>query len=127
MWDPKYDRWASAGSMSTARMGHAMATLADGRVLIAGGVGAPTSTEVYDPATGLITAGVPLLSPGRTFFHMATLQDGSVVAAGGMDPNKQYSQLSTTEVFTQLYQCVKRHCVVARTGASYRSCDLACV
>lgn len=76
------------------RAAHAMALLSDGRVLVSGGfrflgTGAATrleylrSTEIYDPRTGLFTAGPPM-SVSRAY-HSATRVPGTpyTVLAGG--------------------------------------------
>jgi alpha-tubulin suppressor-like RCC1 family protein len=66
VYDPKTDRWAVAGPMSTARAGHAAAPLPDGRVIVAGGcadIGCATvlaSSEFFDPSTDTFTPGPPL-------------------------------------------------------------------
>jgi hypothetical protein len=70
LFDPATATFAETGSMHTARWHHAMVTLPDGRVLVAGGEGSvsdgsapPTwlsSAEVYDPATGRFTAIAPM-------------------------------------------------------------------
>lgn len=61
VYDPATDTWSETGSMRYARAGAAVATLADGRVLVVGsGSGditgvhpdAPFSAEIYDPRTG---------------------------------------------------------------------------
>jgi len=78
-----------AGTMATARAGHAAAALADGRVLVAyGALDAqqtlvPAAVEVLDPAAGTFTAvGTPV--PDRPIFGLAvTLAGGSVLFAGG--------------------------------------------
>jgi Kelch motif len=78
----------------------AAAPLADGRVLIAGGldntVGATATAEVFDPANNTFSAvgsmSVPRNGPGA-----APLPDGRVLVAGGQDTS--FAQLSSAEIF----------------------------
>jgi hypothetical protein len=71
---PKEAEWLPTGSLNEARVEPAAVRLADGRVLVAGGLGndceatplggfscaAISSAEVYDPATGEFTSTTPL-------------------------------------------------------------------
>ena len=55
LYDPKKGTFGLTGSLTTARRGQTATLLADGRVLIAGGLGQQevlASAELYDPATG---------------------------------------------------------------------------
>jgi Galactose oxidase, central domain len=56
IWDPLTGRITTTGSMLTPRKRYAATLLADGKVLITGGIAGPTevlsSAEIYDPATG---------------------------------------------------------------------------
>ena len=67
LYNPSTSSWGSlSASMTVARVGHRMAVLPDGRVLIAGGAGSFTPSvyptdplsclEVYDPSTGRFEA-----------------------------------------------------------------------
>ncbi len=47
LYDPSSGTWSTTGSMTTARNGHTATLLADGRVLVVGGLSA--SAEIYDP------------------------------------------------------------------------------
>ncbi len=93
---PKEAEWTPTGSMHEARVEPAVAGLADGRVLVAGGFGAQceegevegflcapiSSAEVYDPATGQWTLTAPM--PQADGAGSATLlSDGRVLVAGG--------------------------------------------
>ena len=63
--------------------------LADGRVLVAGHAGYPTSTEIFDPAAGGGVGAWSATGPLGTgrYSHTATrLADGKVLVAGGYGP-----------------------------------------
>lgn len=87
LYDP-LDRVVTAGpALAVPRSLHTGTTLADGRVLLAGGVmdasGTVTATcEIFDPATDSFTAAATMGTPRAA--HTATLlQDGRVLVAGG--------------------------------------------
>ncbi|TKR33274.1 hypothetical protein FCE95_02905 [Luteimonas gilva] len=92
LFDPETNTFLPTGSMTAGRDGNATITaLADGRVLLTGGIGqdadgqtiALASAEVYDPATGKFTRTANDMS-GVRYFHAATLlADGRVLVAGG--------------------------------------------
>src|SRR5207245_10723230 len=76
----------ATGSMATPRLGHTATLLADGPVLVVGGLGGVgevlASVDVYDPATGAFSL-TASLATGR-YAHTATrLADGTVLIAGG--------------------------------------------
>jgi large repetitive protein len=73
--------WKFTGSMNTTRAYHTATLLADGRVLVAGGVGL-NSAEIYDPATASWTPTKPMNS--NFAYHTATLlRSGQVLAVCG--------------------------------------------
>ncbi|MFN8512683.1 MAG: kelch repeat-containing protein [Chloroflexia bacterium] len=80
--------WVAVGSMVSGRKGHTATLLADGTVLVVGGVadGRQTlaSAERYDPATGSWRAAASLTTPryGQT---ATLLRDGTVLVTGGFN------------------------------------------
>jgi hypothetical protein len=86
--------------MAAARALHAALLLADGRVLVSGGIGddaaALRSTDIYDPATRSWRRG-PDLRQARFAHRASLLPDGRVLIAGGFDSKRQ--PLSSTEVW----------------------------
>lgn len=89
------------GSLASLRAAHAATTLADGRVLIAGGCtedsceGITASTELLDPATGASTPGPEMREP-RVGQAAVLLPDGRVLMIGGFQPG---TQTASTEIF----------------------------
>jgi N-acetylneuraminic acid mutarotase len=88
VFDPATGKWTLTGSMKVARWGAHAVTLADGRVLVAGGwtglgVTGSADTEIWDPSTGKWTAAGATPSPQA--FSLVALPDGSALLAGGFD------------------------------------------
>jgi hypothetical protein len=86
-------------AMTVERAAHTATLLADGRVLVAGGIrggeAALASAELFDPATGRFEATAPMATPRSG--HTATLlRDGRVLVAGGWDDERLQR---TTELF----------------------------
>jgi N-acetylneuraminic acid mutarotase len=90
LYDPSTDTWSAAGALRTGRALHTANLLADGRVIVFGGLGTCNSTfcatlastEIYDPATNAWTDG-PALPQPRLQGTSTTLADGRVLVAGG--------------------------------------------
>ncbi len=102
-----YDPATGTSTVSTAkmempRMAHSADLLADGRVLIGGGIcfscpGAQSADDLYDPATDQ-TRPIPHYA-ARVSFHAASrLQDGRVLFVGGIDSSTA-SPTASTVVF----------------------------
>jgi class 3 adenylate cyclase len=90
VYDPRSDRFSSAGIMTANRCDHTVTLLRDGRLLIVGGEGggegvgadALASAELYDPKTGVFTATGSLAAP-RGVHSASLLHDGRVLIVGG--------------------------------------------
>lgn len=91
LYNPSTGRWTATGSMSTPRYNHTATLLANGQVLVMGGVNADggsgsalslASAELYNPSTGTWSPTgsmtVALVGPAATL-----LQSGEVLVAGG--------------------------------------------
>jgi len=89
---PAANTWKSTGSMATERAEITLATLSDGRVLVAGGDNRSGSlnsavilgsAEIYDPTTGKWSTTGSMVYE-RVYHTLTTLRDGRVLVAGGM-------------------------------------------
>ncbi len=96
LYDPQTGRWSSAGELKEARALHAATLLADGRVLVTGGIwhdqgvaggyyrtGTLASSEIYDPVTNRWSSGADI-GDARSAHTATLLADGSMLLAGGM-------------------------------------------
>jgi hypothetical protein len=91
LFDPSLGSFTASGSMSTTRIGHSSIRLANGKLLVLGGVPSlqnihqppdPQYAELYDPAAGTFSsAGNFTLS--RTKSTATLLNDGMVLITGG--------------------------------------------
>ena len=85
VYNPRTNRWASAGAMAHARVGHAAALLPDGRVLVVGGYerggGAAQTAELYDPATNTWSSAATL-NAARPVVRATLLVNGLVLVIG---------------------------------------------
>ncbi|MCY3022330.1 MAG: IPT/TIG domain-containing protein [Planctomycetota bacterium] len=83
--------WSSTGSMVTARNGHSETLLANGKVLVTGGMSTTAylaSAELYDPAAGTWSATGSMTA--ALVNHCAVLlPSGMVLVAGGLLSNDQ--------------------------------------
>jgi hypothetical protein len=82
IYDPATRTFRATGSLHVARfkLVHAVVTLDDGRVLVAGG---GAGAEVYDPTTGQFTPVNGAISAARYFSTATALGDGRILVAGG--------------------------------------------
>jgi hypothetical protein len=89
------DSLSSVSAMTVARAAHTATTLADGRVLLVGGLDPGGSTaELFDPRTRAFSRTASLGS-SRAGHTASQLPDGRVLIAGGYNGN----YLSSTEIY----------------------------
>jgi N-acetylneuraminic acid mutarotase len=93
--------WTRTGSMLTLHRGP-MVSLADGRVLAAGGPDAQgkgvDSSELYDPTTGSWTSTGGMIQ-GRGGHSATVLRDGRVLVVGGFDVAVNGRVLASAELY----------------------------
>jgi Galactose oxidase, central domain len=86
LFDPSTGTFTSSANMITPRGEHTATLLADGRVLIAGGIDRQgrslASAEIYDPSTAIFTA-TGSMSISRAGHTATLLNSGRVLIAGG--------------------------------------------
>lgn len=82
LYDPASGAFTPTGSMLRPRSFHTATLLQNGKVLIAGGVGALNSAELYDPSTGTFSA-TGNLNATRAHHVAVPLPNGNVLLAGG--------------------------------------------
>ncbi len=91
IWDPATGSWTKTGRLAQARFDASAVTLADGRVLVVGGmemIETEIGPEVYDPASGRWSAAGTLTAPQRGFV-LVPLADGGALVAGGFDDSAE--------------------------------------
>ncbi|MCE3555575.1 hypothetical protein LWC33_29540 [Pseudonocardia sp. RS11V-5] len=74
--------WSTAGGLPAPTAGAPAVRLASGRVLLAGGAGAPSAAALFDPVANLWTAAGPLHT-GRENHAAVLLADGRPAVLGG--------------------------------------------
>jgi Kelch motif protein/galactose oxidase-like protein len=88
IYNPATRVFSATGAMAERRCGASATRLNDGRVLVAGGTGATTtslaSAEIYNPRTGRFTAAAKMIH-GREQHSATLLGDGTVLIAGGFE------------------------------------------
>ncbi|MGD0248266.1 MAG: AmmeMemoRadiSam system protein B, partial [Candidatus Limnocylindrales bacterium] len=86
IYDPNGGTFSATGLNVNARAWHAASVLPDGRVFVAGGVGATvkdlSSAEAYDPQSGTFSE-TGSMAKGRWDYTATQLTDGRVLLVGG--------------------------------------------
>lgn len=94
LYDPTKKTWAAGPPMAVGRVGHAMAVLRSGQVLVLGGTRDDAPAEIYDPLADTWSEG-PVLSP-RIAPAVGLLSDGEVVVAGGLKEDYDATTVAST-------------------------------
>jgi subtilisin family serine protease len=90
LYDPQTGIFSPTTPLAVGRYAHVAVSLADGRVLIAGGTakrgrsGAATTTEIYDPTLSQWLASPPMTTGRSHGYTLTLLPNGDVLAAGGV-------------------------------------------
>jgi len=97
IWDPATGAFSSAGALGQARYSHTATMLADGRVLIAGGVTQDgddyqllATTEIWDPASMTTSVG-PTMVEGHGNHTTTLLADGRILVIGGLRSQTEFA------------------------------------
>jgi len=96
--------YSFTGPLNQARYQHGAVALANGKVLVVGGLTAPgltsptASAEIYDPATGKFTSAGNMTTP-RALPTVVRLGDGRVLIAGGGTFQPPYQDLDSAEIY----------------------------
>jgi hypothetical protein len=88
--------WSPAGEAPDTHVYAAVARLADGSILIAGGDPASSAVSLFDPGGGKWRSATPL-KMGRKFATATTLADGRVLVAGGR--NDSHDATAVAELY----------------------------
>ncbi len=107
-YDPVIDDFGESEGLHAVRSQHTATLLADGRVLVAGGIGADgltlKSVEIFDPSDELWHTTTPM-AMSRRDHAAALLNDGRVLVVGGAQgewPNE--GALASAEIFDPTMQ-----------------------
>jgi large repetitive protein len=102
IYDPTTGAFSPTGPMVLRRTSHAATQLADGRVLITGGVRnngtMVAASEIFDPRTGTFTA-TGAMADMREFHTATLLADGRVLVVGGGGDYANANFLSSAELY----------------------------
>ena len=82
MWDPQTNGWSEGRPLNVPRRGHAIAVLADGRVLVVGGTSATAHAEIWNPKTNRWNFTDALAEATGGDEHLVSLRDGRALLVG---------------------------------------------
>jgi hypothetical protein len=103
LYDPKTGKFHSTGSMFAARAQATATLLADGRVLMTGGVRPPETAELYDPTSGQFVRTGKVDSFSDVNAAATLLPNGEVLLTGsGADIRAAYLYAPATGKFTRI-------------------------
>jgi N-acetylneuraminic acid mutarotase len=111
-YQPSNNTWSAAPNLPLPRAGHAVSRLADGRVLLSGGLevaslfGIPLPAfsddcRIYNPTTNALQD-IPDFTGNRILHAQLTLSNGKVLVVGGADGNlltQTFSPLGSTFLY----------------------------
>lgn len=100
LWSAADGTFSSVPTQFDHGQGTAATKLADSRVLVTGGNGAPRSAEIFDPSTGTFTALNTQLLAARSYHSSTLLTDGTVLITGGQQSTMDGPQtITSVEIF----------------------------
>jgi len=127
IFDPETRTWMKVGDMRMPRFEHSASLLADGRVLIVGGLGMRrgdvvpvASVEVFDPSTQRFSR-IRDMAAARTDHAAVTLEDGRVLLVGGEDGTRA---LASAEIFDPARGTWSRAAPLARSRRGHAATRL---
>src|ERR1700751_5388373 len=90
--------WQAADLMHQARVGHTATLLDDGRVLVAGGVGAPAGFPASGAGSDRGTERPPMSTP-RAHHASVRIAGGAVLCTGGAALHGPVARLASVEIY----------------------------
>jgi hypothetical protein len=105
LYDPATGKFSQTGTLIQPRVSATATRLADGRVLVAGGIThekvgvvSVAQAELYDPSTGLFSDAGSMVT-ARGYATATLLLDGRVLIAGGVAMTTTADELGSAEIY----------------------------
>lgn len=133
LYDPATNQFTAGPSMTSPRFRQAALSLADGRVLVAGGYSfaagaALSAVEVLDPTSGTFTA-LTSLPSGRDYPSLIELSGGRVLLVGGNDAHSLVywpdPVTCSSGASCPTGNCVDGYCCDSACAGQCSACDVA--